>query len=133
MAIDAQIVDPTPADWETLKQAAPEPGALESVQERHKAGKAVVMKMTGDAQCVGVIWMERTEADVREMVIGLGVGRNLAKALPWLKRFAKDNHAATIRTHTKIPQLIAFYKKNGFENVGKDPDGFTILRCQNGR
>lgn len=128
MACTAQVIQPGPADWGRLLQAAGDPAALDEIQTRYQTGQAAILKMSGDASGLVVVWAEVTDQGHRELVIALGVGSGARNWIPWAVEFAADNGAGSIRTHCRRAGLIRLYQNNGFLPAGVDADGYTILR-----
>ena len=127
------MIQPGPAQWRRLLDAAGDADTLGEIQKRHDTGAAAVLLMSGDAAGLVVIWAEITEQQNRELVIGLGAGTGARHWIPWAVQFAAQNGARSVRTHCKRPGLIRLYHKNGFLTAGIDADGYTILRRENGR
>ena len=133
VAVHAQVIEPTRADWQALKPAAGRYEALTEIQHRHQRGEAVVLKMTGDAQGLAVLWCEIKQSGGRELVAALGAGRGARAFIPWLTDFARANRADSIRTHCKRAGLIRLYQKAGFRAIGTDESNYTVMRWADGR
>jgi hypothetical protein len=132
MACSAQVITPTAETWARLSESGPA-HVMQKIKARHDSGAAVVLRMSGDASGLSVVWAERTASDQREIVAALGVGAGAAAYIPWLIEFGEANSASSIRTHCKRPGLIRIYERFGFRTVKIDEDGYTVLRFKNGQ
>jgi len=133
MACFAQVITPDGKDWQRLSAAAGSREALQAIKQRHESGAACVLRISGAACGLVVLWSEINAQNGREIVLALGTGTGAKYWIPWAVQFSKDNRAGSIRTHCQRPGLIRLYEKNGFQVVGTDPGGYTILRFENGR
>lgn len=133
VAVHAQVIEPTRADWQALKPAAGRYEALTDIQHRHQRSEAVVLQITGEAQGLAVVWCEIQQIGGRELVAALGAGQGAKPFIRWLIDFARANRASSIRTHCKRAGLIRLYEKAGFRAIGTDESNYTVLRWADGR
>jgi len=133
VAINAQAITPNPATWAALATAAGSDEALTDIQGKHERGQCSVLKVTGSAAGYVVVWMERDEHEHQELVLALGVGVGARRWIPWALQFARNNHANSVRTHCKRAGLIRLYQQNGFKKAEIDPQGYQVMRFNNGR
>lgn len=115
-----------------LLPAAGDKETLEFIRREVESGCADLLHFNNDVRGYAVVRAVRNEAG-KELVLVLGAGAGAAAFIKRMVSFATKKGFDSIRSHVRRAGLIRLYEKAGFLNVGRDNDGYQIMRRQDGR
>lgn len=116
-----------------LLKAAGSKAVMKEIIEEIKAGLASLWAFAGPRHCGYAVTRIESVKWGKEFVIVLGQGLGAKDAINKLLCYALEKGCNSVRVHVKRPGLMRIFGRFGFEKVGIDNGGYTILRKYHGR